>query len=74
MSVLSRQRLPGPPAYAVVCDSCSVMQVASIEGLRARGWHVESLELLPHLCPGCAAPPVRVLNSAPVGVPQVRHA
>jgi hypothetical protein len=54
MSVLSRQRLPGPPAYAVVCDHCSVMKVASLDGLRALGWQIASLEETPHLCASCA--------------------
>jgi hypothetical protein len=67
MSVLSRQRLPGPPAYAVVCDECSVMNVASLEALRERGWRMVSLELLPHLCPGCAGRENAARNVAPAG-------
>lgn len=71
MSVLSRQRLPGPPSYAVVCDECAVMNVASLEGLRERGWRMTSLEHLPHLCPGCVTRQNGALEAAPAGAAAV---
>jgi hypothetical protein len=43
------------------------MNVASLEALRERGWRMVSLELLPHLCPGCAGRENAARNAAPAG-------
>jgi hypothetical protein len=47
------------------------MNVASLEGLRERGWRMTSLEHLPHLCPGCVTRQNGALEAAPLGAAAV---